>query len=143
MPKMEVNRQTLAYRNNQITKLKEDVAALHKENEDLWGNVCLMMDHEEEREKLEEELATLNLKSKLQLAAGDPSSLVGKRFLHLCRNAPRERPQWFPGTVLQVGKDHHLPLKTAYLVQYDDDPDGETQCFPLLVDLGKGEVIIN
>ncbi|ELU15134.1 hypothetical protein CAPTEDRAFT_215981 [Capitella teleta] len=45
-------------------------------------------------------LAKTHLPSFLQ----QPSSLIGKRFLHLCRNAPGERPEWFPGTVLEVAK---------------------------------------
>ena len=81
--------------------------------------------------------------TKLQLPKllNDPKLLVGKQVHHLILDIDGVE-NWEVGVVHKIEKDHKNKMRVQYSVSYNDDPDTYF-IFPLLVDLTKGDLIID
>ena len=81
--------------------------------------------------------------AKLQLPKllNDPKLLVGKTVHHLIIDSEGTE-KWDVGIVNGIDKDHKNRMRVQYSVSYNEDPD-TCFSFPLLVDLRKGDLIID
>ncbi|XP_066298380.1 uncharacterized protein [Branchiostoma lanceolatum] len=70
----------------------------------------------------------------------DPSKLVGRRVKHKCFTAEKEA-KWYPGTVTKIVNRTEDTKNTKYHIVYDDESEPD-EIFPLLVDLGKGWLMV-
>jgi len=68
-----------------------------------------------------------------------PELLVGKNIRHLLNDDGVEN--WELGSVLSLEKQNKNVMRTTYSVLYCDDPDVPVS-YPLLIDLKKGDLII-
>jgi hypothetical protein len=92
------------------------------------------------RDQRQKQVADLS-KEKLSCFLKDPGSLVSRRVSHKCRE-PGQPAEWYSGKVTRlVKKNVRDPIKTKFEIIYDVDPDAEWE-FPLLSDLGKGDLIV-
>ena len=71
----------------------------------------------------------------------NPKLLVGKQVHHLILDIDGVE-NWEVGVVHKIEKDHKNKMRVQYSVSYNDDPDTYF-IFPLLVDLTKGDLIID
>ena len=78
-------------------------------------------------------------KEHLPMLLQKPELLVGKRVHHLLDDEGSEN--WQAGTVLCIQKHNKNRMRVVYSIAYTDDPD-ILLSFPLLVDLKKGDLII-
>ena len=83
-------------------------------------------------------------KTKLPAFLQAPEKLTGCKIKHKCFvDAAKTSSMWYDAEVLGIKKAHVNPIKTEYLVKYDEDDDDDDQWFfPLLTDLKNGDLII-
>ena len=85
---------------------------------------------------------TVQVNSLLPIYLNEPKALCSKQVYHKCLE--NGEVEWFCATVMSVNtfaKAPKEPLKTVYDIIYDICPD-VTYSFPLLVDLKKGDLVI-
>ena len=80
----------------------------------------------------------------LPIYLSDPRALIGKSVFHKCvelNEEGKEEVDWFHAKVNDIKKKCDDPLKTEYSIEYDIQP-GNIWVFPLLVDLKRGDLVI-
>ena len=84
-------------------------------------------------------------KDKLPAFLKTPKDLIGKKVKHKCYvdvNGKRET-LWYDAVVDLIRDSAEIPLKREYYLIYDDDEEDVYWHFPLLMDLKKGDLIID
>ena len=80
-------------------------------------------------------------KEKLPVYIANPESIVGCAIHHKCKEDGEIA--WFDARVLRVAIFNEInPIKTEYIVHYDNEDDNTTWNFPLLSDLKNGDLIV-
>ncbi len=82
--------------------------------------------------------AAVASKKNLDALLADPGLLVGKRVDHLFRVDKTDK--WYSGMVVRIEKEQDDKRKTLYAIDYD--LENELEIYPLLHDLGKGELVV-
>ena len=82
-------------------------------------------------------------KEMLEKLLRNPEILVGKRIKHKIQESADDIPEWYDGTVLKLEKVIENVIRTPYEMTYDIDGPEERFTFKLIMELKKGNLIMD